>query len=176
MAEISKEYGTALFMLSCEQNRQTEFEKGLETLADAFRENPAYLTFLSSRSIPMKERLTAIKQAFSSRVPEEIVSYLQLLCEKGRIEFFHASALEFKKLLDASCKVQMAKITSAVPLTEDEKNRLRKKLEAMEDKTVNMEFFVDASILGGVIVEIGGKVLDGSLRNRLRDIKDVMNR
>ena len=176
MAEISKEYGTALFMLSCEQNRQKEFEKGLDMLAHAFHENPAYLAFLSSRSIPMKERLTAIKQAFSAHVPEEIVSYLQLLCEKGRIEFFHASALEFKKLLDASLKVQVAKITSAVPLTEDEKNRLRKKLEAMENKTVNMEFFIDASMLGGVIVEIGGKILDGSLRNRLRDIKDVMNR
>ena len=60
-------------------------------------------------------------------------------------------------------------------LTDEEKQKLIKKLESMEKGSVRAEYFVDGSILGGLIVEIDGKIMDGSLRHRLHDVKEVMN-
>jgi len=175
MTEISKEYGAALFMLACEKDMKEEYGEALETLKRSFEENPEYLSFLASLSIPLSERLNAVEQAFSGKIPEDVVSYLQLLCEKGRISCFYDSAEEYKNLLDESKRISNAKITSAVELTDEEKEKLKNKLEAMTRSAVSMEYFIDESLLGGLIAEIDGKVLDGSLRTRLHDIKEVIN-
>ena len=175
MTEIGKEYGTALFMLACEKNSQEEYAKALDELRNVFEENPEYMVFLASRSIPMSERLAAVEKAFSGKLPEDVVSYVQLLCEKGRISFFDESAEEYKHLLDESMKVSKARITSAAELLDEEKEALKNKLEKMSGTSVVMEYFIDESLIGGVVAEIDGKVLDGSLRRRLRDIKDVIN-
>lgn len=175
MTAIAKEYGTALFMLACEKNKQEEYAAALDELKSAFDDNPDYILFLTSLSIPLSERLEAIEKAFAGRLPEDVVSYMQLLCEKGRIGFFYEAAEEYRKLLDESMRVSKAKITSAAELSEEEKAALVKKLEDMNKTSVEAEYFVDESLIGGVVAEIDGKVMDGSLRSRLRDIKEVIN-
>jgi F-type H+-transporting ATPase subunit delta len=175
MTQISKEYAVALFMLACEKKKREEYDAALKTLHDAFSENPEYLVFLSSRGIPLSERLDAIEQAFSKQLPEDVVSFLKLLCEKGRVNCFSDAVQEYQNLLNASKRVSNAKVISAVALSDEEKEKLGQKLKAISNTTVKMEYVVDASLLGGVIVEIDGKVLDGSIKNRLRDIKEVMN-
>ncbi len=175
MTEIGKEYGTALFMLACEKEQKHEYAGALETVKKVFDEEPAYLAFLSSPAIGMSERLDAIVTAFGEKLPEDVVSYMQLLCEKGRIPCFYDSVTEYNKLFDESERVLSAKITSAVELTDDEKQKLKEKLEEKCKTAVTMEFFIDETLMGGIVAEVDGKVLDGSLRSRLRDIKDVIN-
>ena len=116
-----------------------------------------------------------IETAFAGLIPEQVLSYLQLLCEKGRMPYFMESVEEYQQLLDASERIVNAKVTSAVELTEEEKQKLISKLEMMEKGKVRAEYFVDASLLGGLIVEVDGKVMDGSLRHRLHEVKEVMN-
>ena len=67
-----------------------------------------------------------------------------------------------------------AQVTSAVPLTESEKQQLAEKLSARFGRTVTLECAVDESLLGGMVVRVDGKVLDGSLRGRLHAVKEVM--
>lgn len=174
MTEISKEYGTALFLLACEEQKQRDYAVALETIKTAFLEQPQYLELLSSPSISLKERLEVIDKAFADSVPEHVLSFLKLLCEKGRITCFMESVEEYNALLDASERVSNAKITSAVALTEDEKQKLIKKLEQLNKGSVHAQYFVDADLLGGLIVEMDGKIMDGSLRHRLYDVKEVM--
>ena len=175
MTEIAKEYGSALFMLACEENEKQNYAKALGTCKHAFLEHPEYIELLSSPSIPLKERLSVIENAFSGVIPEHVLSYLQLLCEKGRMPYFMESVEEYQQLLDASERIVNAKVSSAVELTEEEKKKLISKLELMEKGKVRAEYFVDATLLGGLIVEVDGKVMDGSLRHRLHEVKEVMN-
>ena len=88
---------------------------------------------------------------------------------------FTESVKEYNALWDASQRISNVKITSAVDLTEAEKQKLINKLETMQQSKVQAEYFVDASLLGGLIIEVDGKIIDGSLRHRLQDIKEVMN-
>ncbi len=175
MSEIAKEYGTALFMLACEENEKKSYGEALQKVRNIFIDNPQYPELLSSPGISLKERLTVIEQTFSNVVPEHIVSYLKLLCEKGRIPYFLESVAEYNQLLDASEHVFNAKITSAVELTQTEKEKLISKLELKENGKVCAEYFVDTTLLGGLIVEVDGKIMDGSLRHRLHEVKEVMN-
>ena len=175
MSEIAKEYGTALFLLACEQNEKKSYAEALKRVKDTFLAYPQYAELLSSPGISLNERLNVIEQAFSSAVPEYVLSYLKLLCEKGRIPYFLESVEEYTALLDASEQSFNAKITSAVELTDREKEKLIQKLELQQKGKVYAEYFVDETLLGGVIVELDGKIMDGSLRHRLHEVKEVMN-
>ena len=175
MNDIGKEYGAAIFMLACEKNAKNEYADSLKKLKIVFDENPEYESFLSSPSIALGERLKAIEAAFSDAVEPDVLSYLQLMCEKGRICCFLSSVEEYMALLDASMRISNAKVRSAVELTEDEKQRLKSKLEKIYEGEVNLEYAVDKSLLGGLVVEVDGKIMDGSLRHRLRDVKEVMS-
>ena len=175
MSEIAKEYGTALFLLACEENEKNSYAESLKRVKDTFLAYPQYLELLSSPGISLHERLNVIEQAFAPAVPEHVVSYLKLLCEKGRISCFPESVEEYTALLDASEQSFNARVTSAVELTDEEKEKLIQKLELQQKGKVCAEYFVDETLLGGLIVEVDGKIMDGSLRHRLHEVKEVIN-
>lgn len=176
MTEMSKEYAEALFALACEENAKKDYSSALENVMDAFREAPEYMDFLVCPGIPLSERISAVEEAFSGSVPEYIIHFLQLLCEKGRIQLLSECVKEYNKLVDASENICVAKVTSAVELTEDEKKRIQQKLEKMSGQSVIMECITDPAIMGGVIIETEGRVIDGSLRRHLHEVKDVIGR
>ena len=175
MTEIGKEYGEALFLLACEAGRQKEYARALETVSVVFSKEPQYTEILASPAIPLKERLAVAETAFSAALPEQVLSFLMLLCEKGRLSFFDQAVEEYRALLAASERIFEAKVTSAVLLTEEEKKKLIAKLERTYGGSVRAEYFVDEAILGGLIVEVEGKTMDGSLRHRLHRVKEVLN-
>ena len=169
MTSVGKEYGTALFMLASEENARREYYEGLMRVSLLFTAEPSYPLMLACPAIPKTERLSAIEAAFPE-LPSHIVSYLQLLCEKGRIGCFSESVKEYKALLDASERVLSASVTSARELTDGEQ------LSHRFGGRVAAEYGIDPSLLSGMVVEIDGRVLDGSLRRRLDEAKEVMNR
>ena len=79
-------------------------------------------------------------------------------------------------MYDEISKISNAKITSAVELTEEEKMSLREKLEKKIGHKILIECVVDESIIGGLIVETDGKIMDSSLKKHLKEIKDVIKR
>lgn len=164
-----------MFMLACEEQKQKSYASALEAVKKAFLEDALYIELLSSPALPLKERLHLLDEAFADTLPEYVLSYLKLLCEKGKLAYFFESVEEYNALLNESEHMAHARITSAVELTKDEKERLLQKLEKIENSRIHADYFVDAALLGGLIVEVNGKIMDGSLRHRLHEVKEVMN-
>ena len=175
MTELAKEYGAALFALALEKENKLGFYEALQVVEAAFSENPMYVDLLLSPSISLSERILALEEAFAQSLPEEVLIFLKLLVEKGRIGLFSEAVLEYKNLLNASMHTFKAVIKSAVELTEEEKSALIKKLEKSQNGTVLAEFEIDPALIGGVVVEMDGKILDGSIRHRLHLVKEVLN-
>ena len=123
----------------------------------------------------MEERLSALDTAFESVLPEKVLSFIKLLCEKGRVSCFYDAVKEYKLLLESFERISDVKVTSAVELTDSEKQKLKDKLESTYNRKVNIEYFIDGSLLGGLVVDMDGKIMDASLRRRLREVKEVMN-
>lgn len=174
MKEISKQYAEAIFELACEQSDEDAVMEAMESAAGLFGQNPAYMELLSSPAVPLTERLAIVESTFSGRLPEMVVSLLGLMCEKGRIGAFSACVEEYRRLLDVRRSVVEARVISAVPLTEGQRAALKQKLENKCGGSVELSCEVDATIMGGLVVEMQGAVMDGSLRQRLREVKEVM--
>jgi len=172
MTETSKEYAVALFELAAEEQIEKTVSDGLKLVSRILRETPEYLDLLASPNIPIKDRLDAIDRAFSDGVHEYVVSFLKVLCEKNNVRYIHKIIEDYEDLYHAKDGISTARVISAVPLKKAEKENLKAKLEKMCGHTVIMECIANRAILGGVIVHIDGKVLDGSLRRRLHDIKE----
>lgn len=176
MTDIAKEYGAALFILACEENAKHEYFEAIKTVRSSIEENPELELLLASPSIPLGDRLSTVERVFGDSVPEHVLSYLQLICEKGRMACLMDSFEEYEALLLNSERISTAKVTSASPLTDEQKEKLKANLEKTCNCKVETEYFIDESLLGGLIVETDGKIMDKSLRRQLREIKDVMNK
>lgn len=176
MTDIGREYGTALFSLALEENSAKEYYNELLTVKAVLDENPMYIDFLASPSIPVSERCGALSEAFENVLSENMLSFIQLLTEKGHARSFYECVSEYKKLLDEYERVSVAKVSSAFPLLDIEKNNIKSKLEKVNGHKVTLECTVDEKLLGGIVVEVDGKVMDGSIRHRLGEVKDVISK
>ncbi len=175
MKQISKEYAQALFAFGCECGEEQTLMDALRDMTRLFEQHPDYMTLVSSPAVPLDERLAALSAALEGRFAEHAVSFVLLLCERGRISLLPACTEEYGRLLDERNAVVVAHVSSAVALTEQQKRALRAKLEMTSGAHVTLECSVDPSLIGGVTVEMDGRVMDGSVRRRLLEIKEVMN-
>lgn len=176
MTKMSNEYADALFSLAMDNQAEDETLSSLHLVRDAFRETPDALAMLASPSIPKSERLQAMEEAFGSHLPQHVMGYLHVLCNNGHIREFEDSVKAYEELYDSAKKLSTAVVTSAVELSDAQKDQLKAKLEKRLGRTIRLECSVDESLLGGLVVRVDGKVIDGSLKHRLDEIKEVMNR
>ena len=174
MTDNAKEYGAALFMLTKEEDKTAAFANDLVTVEAAFAADPEYAVLLSMPNIPRGERVSLIDAAFSASVNDTVLSFLKLLCEEGCIRAFAQAKAEYDALHAQDQRISFATVTSAVPLTEQEKQSLIAKLQARSGNTVEAHYLLDESLLGGVVVEMDGTVYDGSLKRQWRHIKEVI--
>ncbi len=174
MNKISKEYAAALFALAKEKGQEASFGASLESVQKLFEENPDYQELLNTPAVPAGERARLVSEALGDKVPQEILSAIQILSGKGYIMEFGRITAEYAALLDRMNRISAANVSSAVPLSPEEKDRLKKKLEKITGRSIVMTYTEDPSLLGGVVVEVDGKVIDGSIRTRLRQVKEVI--
>ena len=173
MKEVNKEYAQALFMIAKEKDMVDTYSDVLKQIAALVDENPDYTEFLSSPALPLSERLSAIDEAFGS-YPEEIASFLKLLCENGHIKEIKECIEEFIDLENMLEKSVAADVYSSVELSDEQKEKLTQKLETKFGKKVLATFEVDKSLLGGIKIVMEDEVLDGSIEKRLKDLKEVI--
>ncbi len=174
MTDIAKEYGEALFMLAKEDGNVDAVARSLALVEAVFEAHPDYDILLSLPNVAREERVALIDQAFAASVEDSVLSFLKLMCEENGIRAFAAAKAEFDALVDDDKRVSHAVVTSAVPLTDDEKRALIAKLQSRSGRNVQAEYRLDAALLGGMIVELDGTVYDNSLKRQVSRLKEVI--
>ena len=174
MTDLSREYAEALFALAAEHDQTKAYLEALDTAANLLADNPEYVELLACPAISKDERDGLLAQTFGQILPEQVLAFVQLLCAHGRIRSLNDCIAEYRLLYQTAVAMSTAEVVSAVPLTEAEKQKLSEALSARLGRTVTLVCTVDESLLGGMVVHVDGKVLDGSLRNRLHAVKEVM--
>ncbi len=175
MKEMHKEYAVAIFTLGKESGKEKLFEESLKKVISVLAAHPEYKEFLACPGIPMEARLSGIRETFSGEICLEIQSLLELLCRRGRLGILEDCLKEYQELLRDFYSNSIAKVTSAVALTREEQDRLRSRLEKISKRSVVLSCSVDPKLIGGMIVEMNGSVLDGSLKTRLEQVKEVVS-
>lgn len=173
MADLSKEYASAIFSLAHEKNLVDEIKADIEEIRKVIKENPEYLDILSSPALTLSQRLSLIDEAFGDK-NEYVVSFLKLLCESRNIATLNECIDEFFLLITELENRCVAKIYYAFELTEEQKQKLLQRLKGITKKEIDPIYIEDTGLIGGIKIELDGRVLDGSLTTRLNNIKGVI--
>ena len=176
MSNVNREYAMAVFSVGLENGSLDDISRDLDFLTEPLRENRGYIAFLLSPDIPKEERIEALREAFKDKVCPDTLNFMTLLVENKRADSFSGIIEEYNKLYRESKRVSLARVKSAVALTEEQKERLKARLTEQVGHEVILECLVDETLLGGISVEFDDSKIDGSLKTRLQNIKDVMDK
>lgn len=176
MNDVCREYSEALFSLAVEDGLECEYINVLNVFRAEVQKEPKFTELLASPCIPLIEKKQVVDAVFDGgdAVEKNISSFLKLLCETGHIRELFDMIDETLNLLRLSLGISTAKVISAVELTRNEKDKLSENLEKKLGHRVELDCMVDKSLIGGIIVEADGKVIDGSIRYKLQNIKEII--
>lgn len=175
MTHTSREYAEALFELAAEEGREAEYAEALKTVRQALEQEKGFLSLLASPAISRNERMDVVSTVLKGKVPEKMLALLRMMVFRGRSRDIPRMIDAFYDLAREARHESEARVVSAVALTDKEKDALREKLEKRFGRRIVLNCQVDPAVLGGIRVETEGRVLDGTLRSRLQEIKEVMN-
>lgn len=166
----AKEYAEALFSLSLELSVIEDVYRDFKDCAEAVAKNPDYIKIIDSPAISTAEKPGLIDKAFGS-VCEPLLNLLKILAEHRYFHILKGIFSSFEDMYLEHMGICRAEAVSAKPLTENQKKKLREKLESITKKTVILTNTVDKTLIGGIKLRYGGIQLDGSLKARLEDIE-----
>ena len=154
---VSKTYGDALFELAVEDNRTDSMLQEIEMVQSVLKENG-----------DLQEKLQVIETVFKGHISDALTGFLRIVVTKGRYKdlpdifaYFIARVKEYRK-------IGVAEVVSAVPLSESQKDRIeRKLLDTTRYETMEIDYKVDESKIGGLMIRIGDRVVDSTIQSNL---------
>ena len=164
-------YGQSLYDLAAEEKADDQIMEELEAVRGILADNPDYVTLLCEPSIPGKTRIQLLDEAFSGQIHPYLLNFLKILVEKGMLRGFSTCCNTFRASYNKDHNISEATVISAVPLTREQAGALQKKLEKFSGKKVLLTQKVDKKVLGGLSVEIDGKLFDGTVEGRLDELR-----
>ena len=176
MTKTEQVYGGSLYELAKEEGLSGEILRELEQVVAIFDENPDYWRFLSTLSISREERCGALEEAFGGRLQPYLLNFLKILCENGTIGQLKGCTGEYRARYNEDNGIVEVRAVTAVPMDKVMADRLRQKLETALKKQVELTCAVDPSCVGGVLLELPGRQLDGTVRHRLAAIGEVLQK
>ncbi len=129
---------------------------------------------LANPAIALEQRDELAKQLFGKVVSGPVLNLIQLMIRRGRIHELPRLAAEFRRLDNARQGITLATATSAAPLTKDEIQALTERMEQFTGGRIELDVQVDPSLLGGVVMRVGDRLIDGSVRGRLERLRNQL--
>ena len=169
---VAHRYGIALLQSAEEEHQLEQTARDVEMIAKTVRENRELRVFLASPIIVKEKKKQVLDGLFEKRVGEVMVRFLNLLTEKDREGQILDILEQFLHLFDEKRGILRVEVTSAVDLTENERDQLRTQLESYTEKTVVPNFRRDLTLLGGFIVRLDDRVIDASLAHQLTLLRE----
>lgn len=165
-------YARALFDLAVERNTMDQWATDLAQLAEAMRDEQFNL-FLKHAEVPLDRKIESLATVLPEVDP--LVRNLgSLLVTRNSVDSIGDVALAYGRLVDDRLGRQQIEVTTAVELEQAEAERIREFVAGLVQREVVMTTRVDESILGGMIIQIGDRLMDGSTRSRLEELRKQM--
>lgn len=164
---IARSYAEALFALGERHGEVEAFGAAVDLLAATLEVAPKLRAFLETPKIDAEAKKKILTEALQGRVPALFLNFLMVVVDKGRQRLLAEMASEYHALLDERLGRIHAEVTLAREADERMEREIASELSRVLGKSVIPHVRVDPSILGGIVVRYGDRVLDGSLRRRL---------
>ena len=167
MTKTEQVYGGSLYDLAQEEGLTAQIGDELRQVIALFDANPDYWRFLATLSIAKEERCKALDEALKDQIQPYLLNFLKILCENGTIGSLKGCAQEFRRRFNEDNNIVEVRAVTAVAMNEKLTAALKAKLETILGKTVELTCKVDPACIGGVLLELPGRQLDGTVKHRL---------
>ena len=171
MTRTGNVYGQGLYALAKEERLEGEILQQLQVLEECFGKDPEYLKLLASSNVPKQERIAILDRTFAEKLHPYVLNFLKLLTEKGYIRHFSSCCQAFLENYRQDNGILAVQAISAVALSEEQKEKLVKKLEVITGKRIELLCKVDPKVLGGMRLSFDGKQVDGTVQGRLQTME-----
>lgn len=169
--QLASKYATAIFEIAREEKNLDGYGKDLATVREDVFAIPEAVKFFQNPLVPAQAKKDLLTRAVGKEVSATVMNFLMLLVDKKRIGVFNEIHDIFTALKNKEQGVLIADVTTAFPLTKKQQDALVKKLERLTERKIQIRPHKDTSIIGGIILKIGDKRIDGSAAGRLRELR-----
>jgi F-type H+-transporting ATPase subunit delta len=170
----AQSYASSLAALAKAESNLDMVDQDLRLIKEALVGHMGLRKSLSDPTLTPAHKQAVVEEVFGSKVSPTALNFLQLLVGMGRIDILPDAADAFARLLQSEENKVVAEVTTAIPLEGAFADRLAARLSELTGQEVTIRSRVDADIIGGIVVRIDGKLLDGSVRHQLGRMRDQM--
>ena len=168
---VSKTYGDALFEVALEENNLDLFLEEVNVVKAAMDENPDLFKLMTHPKVVKEEKIKVIENIFEGKVSRELVGLIRMIVDKGHFDKIDSVFTYFIKQVKEYRNIGIASVTSAVELTDAQKSAIEKRLlETTKYVKFEIHYQVDQALIGGLVIRIGDRVVDSSIRTKLADL------
>lgn len=170
---LDRRYAFALYKTCSEVGNVDLVLEELGEIVDELDANEGLRKIIKNPQINRYNKKRIFNDMFHGDIEEELLNFLLLLIDKGRILYLKEKYNQFRQIYLKRNNTVLAKIKSVVPLDENQKQSLIIKLEQKYNKTIIMEEEIEEWLIGGVLVTVGNEVIDGSIKGRLEKLQEL---
>ena len=160
-----------MFAVAIEADRMDEFFEAAIDLAEILRTNEDFSKLMNHPKIMKEDKVKIVEETFGTRLPKEFVGLMTLMVEKGRANEMLPVFDYFVALVKEEKKIGKADVTTAIDISDAQKEQIEKKLlETTKYESFEMCYHVDKSLIGGMVIRIGDRVVDSSIKTKLYEL------
>ena len=165
-------YARSLAEVVFEKNLEQAVTEDLKTYSEVFRAVPDLLQVFDSPGIPREAKEKLLESLIELHPTNSIThNFLKVLLRQNRIRYFQPIYESYLESVNERKGIVSAKVSTAMPLDSPDLKVLGERLSSVTGKQVNMEPQTDADLLGGIVVQIGDSIYDGSIRTKLAEMR-----
>jgi len=169
-SQVGRRYSKAIFEIAEEKNQVKEIYEMLNSAMVLYRTDKEFKNFILNPLIDNEQKKSVLNEIFGKDNSENLNILLYIL-DKGRMNCIKYIVAEYLKIYYRKNRILDVKATFTKELTDEQKKKLINKLSQKTGKEINLEIKIDKNILGGGIIRIGDKIIDGSIRRELDNWK-----
>ncbi len=170
MSRAAIRYAKAILETAVSSGKAIQVNDDMKSIVDAVNGSPDLKEFLSSPIVASETKMNVLTEVFAS-VQAETKSLFRLLQENKRFGILTAIASQYHTQFDEMNGVEVAKVTTAFPITAELEAKILAKAATISSKKLTIQNTIDPSIIGGFILRIGDKQYNASVANRLQELK-----
>ncbi len=164
-------YAKAILSFALEQHKETEVNTDMLLIANTIDESKELQLFLNNPMIKSELKTKALNKVFSTKITTLTSSLINLLIDNKRLSIIEDVATKYTILFDSLKGIEVAKVTTAISLTDDLNRQVLNKVKEITGKQATIENVVNPDIIGGFILRIGDIQYDASIANKLEVLK-----
>ncbi|MDF2503795.1 F0F1 ATP synthase subunit delta [Clostridium sp.] len=171
---LDRRYAAALYKIASAKNKTKEYIEDLKQINEFINKNKELNQVINNPKISTSKKKEVFINIFKGNIDAELLSFLLILIDKKRIDELTGIIVQMEKVDLENHNQIIAEVKTVIPLNDSERTSLVDKLKAKYNKSIILKEIVDESIIGGVYVRIGDDVIDGTIKNKLEEMKKLM--